>query len=92
MKYFNRIIEAYKGHPEEFDLNCVDSLNRTALVTAIENENAELIRLLLAENIKIKDALLIAIKEEYVEAVEILLEWEEKNHKPGDVYVNFTTP
>lgn len=35
-----------------------------------------------------KDALLHAIKEEYVEAVEILLEWEERIHKPGQPYVS----
>jgi hypothetical protein len=37
---------------------------------------------------KLQDALLHAIKEEYVEAVEVLLEWEEQNHKPGERYVN----
>lgn len=36
----------------------------------------------------LQDGLLHAIKEEYVEAVEILLEWEEKTHKPGQAYVN----
>lgn len=36
----------------------------------------------------LQDGLLHAIKEEYVEAVEILLEWEEKMHKPGQPYVN----
>lgn len=34
-----------------------------------------------------QDALLHAIKEEYVEAVELLLDWEEKNHVPGRPYV-----
>jgi hypothetical protein len=34
-----------------------------------------------------QDALLHAIFEEYVEGVETLLEWEEKNHKPGTKYV-----
>jgi len=31
--------------------------------------------------------LLHAIKEEYVEAVELLLEWEEQHHEPGTPYV-----
>jgi hypothetical protein len=35
-----------------------------------------------------QDALLHAIKEEYVEAVEILLEQEEKIHQPGQPYVS----
>jgi hypothetical protein len=29
-----------------------------------------------------------AIKEEYVEAVELLLEWEETHHQPGTPYVS----
>ncbi|XP_058063858.1 transient receptor potential protein isoform X2 [Anopheles bellator] len=81
-----RIIQENKDHPEEFDINCVDPLNRSALIAAIENENIELINLLLREGIKVKDALLHAIKEEYVEAVETLLLWEEENHVPGDPY------
>jgi transient receptor potential cation channel subfamily C len=36
----------------------------------------------------LQDALLHAIKEEYVEGVEILLVWEEQNHKPGQPYVS----
>ncbi|XP_029707895.2 transient receptor potential protein-like [Aedes albopictus] len=81
-----RIIQENKGDPDEFDINCVDPLNRSALIAAIENENIELIRLLLTEGIKVQDALLHAIKEEYVEAVETLLLWEEENHIPGQPY------
>ncbi|KAK3853322.1 hypothetical protein Pcinc_040136 [Petrolisthes cinctipes] len=36
--------------------------------------------------VKPKDALLHAIAEEYVEGVEVLLAWEEKNHKKGTPY------
>ncbi|KAL9695258.1 hypothetical protein quinque_014543 [Culex quinquefasciatus] len=81
-----RIITEYKNDPDEFDINCVDPLNRSALIAAIENENIELIRLLLQSGIRVQDALLHAIKEEYVEAVETLLLWEEENHVPGDPY------
>lgn len=35
-----------------------------------------------------QDALLHAIKEEYVEAVEILLDWEEEHHQSGTPYVS----
>uniref|UniRef100_A0A1B0DDJ0 Transient receptor ion channel domain-containing protein n=1 Tax=Phlebotomus papatasi TaxID=29031 RepID=A0A1B0DDJ0_PHLPP len=59
---------------------------RTALISAIENENIDLIRLLLEEGIEVKDALLHAISEEYVEGVETLLQWEEEHHKPGTPY------
>lgn len=48
------IIREFQEKPEEFDINCVDPLNRSALIAAIENENIELIRLLLEEGIKVK--------------------------------------
>ncbi|XP_063366128.1 transient receptor potential protein [Cydia amplana] len=81
-----KLIDQYTGNPELFDINCVDPLNRSALIAAIENENIELIKLLLTSGIKVKDALLHAIKEEYVEAVEMLLQWEEEHHVPGEPY------
>lgn len=83
-----RLIDENKDKPEELDINCVDPLNRSSLIAAIENENIELIMLLLQSGIKVKDALLHAIKEEYVEAVETLLQWEEENHLPGMPYVS----
>lgn len=54
MKIPFRIIEDYKNNPAEFDINCVDPLNRSALIAAIENENIELIKLLLEKNINVK--------------------------------------
>lgn len=48
------IISQYKDQPEEFNINCVDPLMRTALISAIENENIDLIRLLLEEGIEVK--------------------------------------
>ncbi|KAG8312007.1 hypothetical protein J6590_031470 [Homalodisca vitripennis] len=81
-----RLLDEHKGHPETLNVNCVDPLNRSALIAAIENENIDLIRLLLEYEIKVKDSLLHAIKEEYVEAVEILLEWEERIHVSGQPY------
>ncbi|KAG7304766.1 hypothetical protein JYU34_010121 [Plutella xylostella] len=85
-KTVQRLIDQYKSSPDVLDINCVDPLNRSALIAAIENENIELIKLLLNAGIKVKDALLHAIKEEYVEAVELLLQWEEQNHVPGEPY------
>ncbi|XP_069696083.1 transient receptor potential protein-like [Periplaneta americana] len=79
-------LEQFKDSTDELDINCVDPLNRSALIAAIENENIELIKILLEWKIQVKDALLHAIKEEYVEGVELLLEWEEKNHTPGQPY------
>lgn len=83
-----RLIEEFKEKPLELNINCVDPLNRTALISAIENENIELLELLLESGIKVKDSLLHAIKEEYVEAVETLLQWEEEHHVPGEPYVS----
>ncbi|XP_057694902.1 short transient receptor potential channel 4-like [Corythoichthys intestinalis] len=58
------------------NIDCVDSLGRTALLIAIENENLEIVELLLSYNVHVGDALLHAIRKEVVGAVELLL-----NHK-----------
>ena len=51
-----------------------DPLGRSALSIAIINENPEMMELLLEEGIQVKDSLLLAIAEEYVEGVELLLQ------------------
>ena len=53
------------------NMNCMDPLGRTALLMAIDNENMEMLELLLENKAETKDALLHAINEEYVEAVEV---------------------
>lgn len=58
-------------------MNCVDSLGRSALTLAIEAENLEMVELLVVMGVETKDALLHAIDQEFVEAVELLLEHEE---------------
>lgn len=58
-------------------MNCVDSLGRGALTLAIESENLEMVELLIVMGVETKDALLHAIDQEFVEAVELLLEHEE---------------
>lgn len=50
---FISIIAEHKDQPD-FDINCVDPLNRTGLIAAIENENVELIRILLEAGVKVK--------------------------------------
>ena len=69
------------------NIDCVDPLGRTALLMAIDNENLEMIELLLEFKVETKDALLHTIHEEYVEAVEVLLDHEESIHKDGDLWV-----
>ncbi|XP_040567143.1 transient receptor potential protein isoform X1 [Lepeophtheirus salmonis] len=81
-----RIITAFSNKKTIFDLNCVDPLGRSGLAIAIENENLEMINALLENKIEPRDSLLVAIREDYVEGVEILLEWEEENHKPETLY------
>lgn len=49
-----RLIETHGGNVDELDINCVDPLNRSALVMAIENENIDLMKLLLEFNIEVK--------------------------------------
>ena len=77
-----KTIRQYNNCPA-FDINCLDPLGRSALSITIINENPEMMELLLHEGIKMADALLLAISEEYVEGVEILLLHEEKYHLPG---------
>ncbi|XP_066978141.1 transient receptor potential protein isoform X2 [Macrobrachium rosenbergii] len=81
-----RHLEQYRDKPQELDINCTDPLGRTSIAVAIENENLDLLEALLEFNVKPRDALLHAISEEYVEGVEVLLAWEEKNHKKGEPY------
>lgn len=50
----NRLIQENQDHPEILNINCVDPLNRSALIAAIENENIELIKLLLESGIEVK--------------------------------------
>ncbi|PRD34381.1 UNVERIFIED_CONTAM: Trpgamma [Trichonephila clavipes] len=50
---------------------------------AIDNENLEMVQLLIYSQVETKDALLHAINEEFVEAVELLLEHEEHHHVKG---------
>lgn len=85
------LLQDYKDRPDDLNLNCTDPLGRTSLVIAIENESFELIEVLLEGGIKVSDGLLHAISEDYVEAVELLLEWEERNHKEGNPYVCFNS-
>lgn len=73
---------------QHVDINCVDSLGRGALTLAIDGENLEMVELLVIMGVKTKDALLEAINQEFVEAVELLLEHEELIHKEGDPYVS----
>ena len=75
------------GKLESFNLNCTDPLGRTSMTISIENESFEMIEVLLEFGINVADGLLHAISEDYVEAAELLLEWEEKNHKEGTPYV-----
>ena len=62
------------------NIDCVDPLGRTALLMAIDNENLEMIELLLEFKVETKDALLHAIHEEYVEAVEVSCDWLTGRH------------
>uniref|UniRef100_A0A8D8XPQ3 Transient-receptor-potential-like protein n=2 Tax=Cacopsylla melanoneura TaxID=428564 RepID=A0A8D8XPQ3_9HEMI len=80
-KYIKR---AYRN--QHIDINCADPLGRSALTLAIEGENLEMTELLIVMGVEPKDALLQAINSEFVEAVELLLEYEEIVHKDGEPY------
>jgi len=64
---------------EKFDKNVLDPLGRSALHIAIEYENIEMIQILLDGQVILGEALLHAINEEFVEAVEIILKYQD-NH------------
>jgi len=48
-----KLIQEFRSQPEELNINCVDPLERSALIAAIENENIELVHLLLEEGIQV---------------------------------------
>ncbi|XP_021937397.1 transient receptor potential-gamma protein-like isoform X3 [Zootermopsis nevadensis] len=73
IKATKRLIDA-----DFVDKDCVDPMGRTALVLAIINEDLPMVKLLISLGVEAQDALLHAISEEFVEAVELLLDHEEK--------------
>lgn len=73
------------GH---IDINCVDSFGRGAINLAIEGENLEMLEMLVVMGVGPKDNLLHAINAEFVEAVELLLQYEELVHTEGEPYVS----
>lgn len=70
------------------NINCVDPLGRSALLMAIDNENLGMVELLINFNVDTKDALLHAISEEFVEAVEMLLDHEDCNRSKDGQHVS----
>lgn len=57
---------------------------------AIDNENLEMVELLIIFNVDTKDALLHAISEEFVEAVEVLLDHEDLNQRKEGQHVRIS--
>ena len=72
---------------EEFDLNVQDALGRNALYIAIEYENIDMIEVLLNYNIDIGESILHAINEEFVEAVEMLLNYQDRQNDLADIKI-----
>lgn len=84
--YVKRMVKAFGDKKGIFDLNCTDPLGRTGLIIAIENENLEMMQFLIEAGIQARDAILVAIREDYVDGVECLLLYEEETHKDGEPY------
>lgn len=57
---------------------------------AIDNENLDMVELLINCNVDTKDALLHAISEEFVEAVEMLLDHEDLNQRKEGQHVRIS--
>lgn len=70
------------------NMNCCDPIGRSGLLMAIDNENLEMCELLISAGVEMKDALLHAINEEFVEAVELLLDNEDQIHIEGQPHVS----
>lgn len=68
----------------ELNINCCDPLARSALVIAIDNENTEIVKILIEAKVTVGDALLYAIDENFVEAVELLLDYELATTRTGE--------
>lgn len=79
--------ESQTGAYEKFNINAVDPLGRSALYIAIEYENIEMIETLLEFHVDIGEALLHAINEEFVEAVELLLNYQDHGGNLTDVSI-----
>ena len=73
------------GLYDKFNINAVDPLGRSALYIAIEYENIEMIENLLEFHVDVGEALLHAINEEFVEAVELLLNYQDHGGNLTDV-------
>lgn len=73
------------GDPR-LDINCCDPLARNALILAINNENVSMVKILVESGIRIGYALLYAIDENFVEAVELLLDHEEASYRAGELH------
>lgn len=89
--YFQRILQEVNDendHINSININCVDPLGRSALLMAIDNENLGMVELLINFNVDTKDALLHAISEEFVEAVEMLLDQEDGNQNKEGQHVS----
>lgn len=59
---------------------------------AIDNENLDMVELLINYKVDTKDALLHAISEEFVEAVEVLLDHEDSNQRKEGQHVSRNIP
>lgn len=77
--------EAQQGAYDQFNINAVDPLGRSALYIAIEYENIEMIETLLEFHVDVGEGLLHAINEEFVEAVELLLNYQDHGGSLTDV-------
>lgn len=50
---FLRHIEEHKDDPE-FNIDCTDPMGRSALITAVDNENMDMLQMLLENGVQVK--------------------------------------
>ncbi|XP_070565521.1 short transient receptor potential channel 4-like [Ptychodera flava] len=73
-----RALQDVLKHKSRFDVNAVNTNGKTALQLAVRRISTDVIRVLLHHNVNIGDALLHAIEEKFIKAIELIL-----NHPQG---------
>ncbi|XP_077863894.1 short transient receptor potential channel 4-like [Saccoglossus kowalevskii] len=63
------------------DINCTDASGRSALILAIQNGSTDIIKLLLAHNVALGDALLRAVDMQIKQIVDLICEYIKKRKK-----------
>ncbi|CAH1777259.1 unnamed protein product [Owenia fusiformis] len=89
-------VQGVQGHIEShttIDINTTDYQGRTPLTIAVQNQHEDMVyNLIQCPNIVLGDSLLHAIKEGNVRIIEVLLNWQDENHRKTKQVDAFDSP